>query len=78
MKLLIDMNLSPQWVEAFRSAEFYAEHWPTIGSRSASDAEIMAFAHQHNCVVVTNDLDFSVLTRKFLSSYPAIPAFQRH
>ena len=40
MKLLIDMNLSPRWVEAFRSAEFYAEHWPTIGSRSASDAEV--------------------------------------
>ena len=58
MKLLIDMNLSPRWVEAFGLAEFDAEHWSTIGSRSASDAEIMAFAYQHNCVVVTNDLDF--------------------
>ena len=58
MKLLIDMNLSPRWVEAFRSAEFDAEHWSTIGSRSASDAEIMAFAHQHDCIVITNDLDF--------------------
>ena len=41
MKLLIDMNLSPRWVEVFRAAKFEA-----------------AFADQHNCVVVTNDLDF--------------------
>jgi hypothetical protein len=30
LKLLIDMNLSPLWVEAFREAEFEAVNWSTI------------------------------------------------
>ncbi len=72
MKLLIDMNLSPRWVEAFRSEGFDAEHWSTIGSRSASDAQIMAFANQYNCVVVTNDLDFGDMLAATNGNKPSV------
>jgi predicted nuclease of predicted toxin-antitoxin system len=42
-------------------AGFEANHWSGIGLATASDAEIMAHARQHGCVVLTNDLDFSAI-----------------
>ncbi|MBF0153541.1 MAG: DUF5615 family PIN-like protein [Magnetococcales bacterium] len=41
MKLLIDMNLSPRWVDVLASAGIQAEHWSTLGARDAFD---VAFA----------------------------------
>lgn len=58
MKLLIDMNLSPEWVHKFRENEIDAIHWSNIGKYNAPDAEIMNWARQNNHVVFTHDLDF--------------------
>lgn len=58
MRLLIDMNLTPRWVESLNAAGFEAVHWSAIGAITASDAEISEFARTHNFVVVTNDMDF--------------------
>jgi len=44
MKLLIDMNLSPRWVEVLGAAGVEAAHWSTLGAANASDFVIMAFA----------------------------------
>jgi predicted nuclease of predicted toxin-antitoxin system len=44
MKLLIDMNLSPDWVEALTAEGIEAVHWVNVGSASASDREIMVWA----------------------------------
>jgi predicted nuclease of predicted toxin-antitoxin system len=44
MKLLVDMNLSPRWVDVFAGAGIHAVHWSTVGAKDASDAEIMAHA----------------------------------
>ena len=44
MKLLIDMNLSPRWVEVLAEAGIEAVHWSMVGAKSAPDIEIMAFA----------------------------------
>ena len=38
------MNLSPDWVLVLESAGFEAVHWSTIGSPSATDKVIMAWA----------------------------------
>ena len=61
MKLLIDMNLSPRWVDVFFSHNIEATHWSSIGSAYASDIEIMAYAKTNNYVVFTHDLDFSAI-----------------
>ena len=37
MKFLIDMNLSPAWVEVLKQASFEAIHWSEIGTPKASD-----------------------------------------
>lgn len=61
MKILVDMNLSPRWVDHLASAGIESAHWSTIGSSTASDAAIMAFAAANDYVVVTHDLDFSAI-----------------
>ncbi|MFI5059138.1 MAG: DUF5615 family PIN-like protein [Candidatus Acidiferrales bacterium] len=61
MKLLVDMNLSPQWIPFLRDAGWETIHWSDVGKEVASDAEIMAYAATHDYVVVTHDLDFGAI-----------------
>ncbi|MGD1038902.1 MAG: DUF5615 family PIN-like protein [Roseiarcus sp.] len=61
MKLLIDMNLSPRWVEALAEAGFEATHWSKIGAGNAPDAEIFGYAAARGLVVFTHDLDFGAI-----------------
>lgn len=61
MKLLVDMNLSPRWVAYLGEAQFHSEHWSSVGSTQAADAEIMAYAAEYDYVVLTNDLDFGAI-----------------
>lgn len=42
MKILIDMNLSPEWRETFGVHGFEAKHWSEIGDPKAKDREILA------------------------------------
>lgn len=61
MKLLVDMNLSPVWVSFLAEAGFEAVHWSDIGTAEAADAELMLWAVEHECVVLTADLDFGAI-----------------
>jgi len=48
-------------VEWFAAAGFSADHWTAVGSPSASDSEVMAYALAQGHVGVTQDLDFSAI-----------------
>ncbi len=61
MKLLIDMNLSPEWVPFFLAAGVDAVHWSSVGDARAKDEELMRWAAAEDRVVFTNDLDFGAL-----------------
>ena len=61
MKLLIDMNLSPEWAKLFSESGVEARHWSELGQPNAPDPEIMAFARDYGYVVFTHDLDFGHL-----------------
>ncbi len=61
MNLLVDMNLSPSWVDRLARHGFEAVHWSTIGAPTAPDDEILTWASEHYFVVITNDLDFSAI-----------------
>lgn len=61
MKVLVDMNLSPRWIERLLQTGFEAVHWSMVGRTDAPDAEIMAYANAHDYVVLTHDLDFSAI-----------------
>ncbi len=61
MKLLIDMNLSPEWVDELESHGWHAVHWSTVGVPAATDRMIMDWAREHGYVVFTHDLDFGAV-----------------
>lgn len=58
MKIVVDMNLSPEWIPTLSDAGFEAIHWSSVGNPRAQDAEILEQARRNNWIVFTNDLDF--------------------
>jgi predicted nuclease of predicted toxin-antitoxin system len=72
VKLLLDMNLSPSWVERLARHGFEAVHWSTIGAATAPDVEILTWANEHHFVVITNDLDFSAILAASAGAAPSV------
>lgn len=72
MKLLIDMNLAPAWVEVFIAAGWEATHWTSVGDPRASDSQIMEFARASGWVVFTHDLDFGTLLAHTKAGRPSV------
>jgi predicted nuclease of predicted toxin-antitoxin system len=58
LAIVVDMNLSPEWIPMFGGAGWPTVHWSQIGDPRATDAAIMAWARAQKHVVFTHDLDF--------------------
>jgi predicted nuclease of predicted toxin-antitoxin system len=58
MKILIDMNLSPNWTPVFDAAGIESIHWSNVGKHDAPDNEIMKYAEKRGYIIFTHDLDF--------------------
>lgn len=72
MKLLVDMNLSPRWIDLLVDAGIEAAHWSTLGKNNAPDSEIMAYANANDYVVLTHDLDFSAILAATHGKKPSV------
>jgi predicted nuclease of predicted toxin-antitoxin system len=72
VKLLVDMNLSPHWVDRLNAAGLPAVHWSGIGRMDAPDVEIMAYAAKYDYVVLTHDLDFSAMLAATQGTKPSV------
>jgi len=72
MKILVDMNLSPLWVEFLVAHGVAAVHWTTIGKASAPDWQIFDYAAANGLVVFTHDLDFGMLLAARKSRGPSV------
>ena len=72
MKVIIDMNLTPKWVQFFEQQGWHAVHWRTIGEPRDSDRTIMDWAREHGYVVFTQDLDFGTLLATTHVQYPSV------
>ena len=59
--LLLDMNLSPEWIPTLQKHGWQAIHWSDVGDPKASDKDIMNWAATNQCVVFTHDLDFGTM-----------------
>jgi predicted nuclease of predicted toxin-antitoxin system len=59
--ILVDMNLSPDWVPLLRREGWSAVHWSDVGDPRANDSVIMAWALANQHVVFTHDLDFGTM-----------------
>lgn len=58
VKILIDMNLSPDWGPVLAQHGWAAVHWSSVGDPRATDRVIMDWALANEYVVFTHDLDF--------------------
>ncbi|MCX6998508.1 MAG: DUF5615 family PIN-like protein [Kiritimatiellaeota bacterium] len=73
MKIVIDMNLPPVWVQVLAQAGHTATYWASVGSPQAKDREILTWARQRQQVVFTHDLDFGAILADYLR--PAAGSF---
>ena len=72
MKIVIDMNLSPQWVEVLNAAGYESVHWTDLGAPNAPDREILLWARSKGFVVFTHDLDFGAILAATGADSPSV------
>jgi predicted nuclease of predicted toxin-antitoxin system len=72
VKILVDMNLSPEWTSALEREGFEAIHWSAVGDPRATDESILAWARSHGYIVLTNDLDFSAILAASSAATPSV------
>jgi predicted nuclease of predicted toxin-antitoxin system len=72
MKILIDMNLSPDWVDVLVATDFEAAHWSTVGDPRADDSVLMDWARANGYIVFTHDLDFGALLALTQAESPSV------
>ncbi len=72
IKILLDMNLSPDWVDELSSKGWASVHWSTTGDPKATDRQIMDWARSKGYVVFTHDLDFGTMLALTHDSGPSV------
>jgi predicted nuclease of predicted toxin-antitoxin system len=72
VKILIDMNLSPEWTLVFTKYGIESLHWSTVGDPRATDRVIMEWARVNDYAVFTHDLDFGALLAATQAGDPSV------
>jgi predicted nuclease of predicted toxin-antitoxin system len=72
MKIIVDMNLSPRWVDFLVGAGFETVHWSKVGASDALDRDVMQWAAEHDSVVLTSDLDFGAILAATRDRRPSV------
>jgi predicted nuclease of predicted toxin-antitoxin system len=72
VQLVIDMNLSVEWVSELAGHGWSAVHWSTVGDPTAEDAVVMAWALANGHVVFTHDLDFGTMLALTHATGPSV------
>lgn len=72
MKLLLDQGLPRSTVEHLGKIGIEAIHVGEISLAAADDAKILAYANEHDCIVVTLDADFHALLAKSAAAKPSV------
>ena len=72
IQLVVDMNLSPDWVPVLTGHGWHTQHWSTVGDARATDREIMDWAVANGYVVFTHDLDFGTLLALTHATGPSV------
>jgi predicted nuclease of predicted toxin-antitoxin system len=72
IKIVIDMNLSPDWVPVLNAGGWPAVHWSAIGAPGAPDKTVMSWAVANAYVVFTHDLEFGTLLALTNATAPSV------
>lgn len=76
MRFLVDMNLSPRWIEFLTAAGHESVHWIDVGEPNAPDRVILEHAHRNGQVILTQDLDFGTILAVGGLSTPSVIQFR--
>jgi predicted nuclease of predicted toxin-antitoxin system len=60
-RLLVDMNLSTEWIPLLQGAGHGAVHWSEVGDPRELDTALMQWAIANRYAVFTHDLDFGTM-----------------
>jgi predicted nuclease of predicted toxin-antitoxin system len=60
-RILVDMNLSTEWIPLLTAAGHEAVHWSEVGDPRAPDQMLMGWAAARRYAVLTHDLDFGTM-----------------
>jgi len=72
VQLVVDMNLSVEWIAELAAHGWSAVHWSTVGDPRADDSAIMAWALANGHVVFTHDLDFGSMLALTHATGPSV------
>ena len=72
MKIVVDMNLSPEWTTVFAARGWPTVHWSQIGDPRAPDRAIMEWARENGYAVFTHDLDFGAVLAATQAEAPSV------
>lgn len=72
LKILVDMNLTPQWEGVLSQHGWDCRHWSNIGDYRATDQTIMEWARANGYIVFTHDLDFGTLLAATQAQGPSV------
>jgi predicted nuclease of predicted toxin-antitoxin system len=72
VNLLLDMNLSPALAGLLSNSGHDVVHGSQIGNHRAPDAAILAWAREHDRVLVTHDLDFGAMLADTETTGPSV------
>lgn len=76
MRFLIDMNLSPRWVDLLTAAGHDAVHWSRVGAADAPDRALIELAVKDKRVILTQDLDFGTILAVGGMKVPSVIQFR--
>jgi predicted nuclease of predicted toxin-antitoxin system len=72
MKILVDMNLSPDWAQEFKLYKIEAVHWSVVGKFDAPDTILMDWARKNEYIIFTHDLDFGTALALTKAEKPSV------
>jgi predicted nuclease of predicted toxin-antitoxin system len=72
LKVLVDMNLSAEWVALLARDGWETVHWSEMGDPRADDTTIMCWALANGYTVFTHDLDFGTALALTSASGPSV------
>jgi len=78
MKILVDMNLSPDWVTILNNHGIVSIHWSTVRDPRAKDSEIIQWAQENGYVDFTHDLDFGGILALTQARGPSVIQVRTH
>jgi predicted nuclease of predicted toxin-antitoxin system len=72
LSIVVDMNLSPDWIPVLAAEGHTAVHWSTVGDPRALDPELMDWALANGHIILTHDLDFGELLAQSSATGPRV------